>query len=332
MRFDPIYLLYAAIFIAAVLAIEGVYYLFSDGFAGRRAANRRMTALARGVPAADVLAQLRRQSLEAWASFGNLARPLMAIDRLLAQSGLTATLQQLFIGMGVLGVATATAVFSFALNGKGMPAGGTLVLVAALAGIAAGGLLPVAVLMKLKAKRGAKFAEQLPDALDMMVRSLRAGHPVTTAMELAARQMADPIGTELGLAVDEMTYGISLREALQKTGDRVDQPDFQFVVVAISIQNDTGGNLAEVLEGLSSVIRERFRMMRKVHALAAQARFSGKLLGAMPFVFAATTYSMQPDYYLSVMDDPMFMPIVGVALVLQTAGLLIMNRLVNFKV
>ena len=332
MSFNPVYLLYAAIFIAALLAIEGIYYLFSDGFAGRRAANRRMSALARGVSSTDVLAQLRRQSLEYWAAFGNLARPLMAIDRLLTRSGLTATLRQLFIAMGVLGVATAAAAFSFAMNAKGMPTGGMLVLVSMLAGIAAGVLLPVAVLLHLKAKRGAQFAEQLPDALDMMVRSLRAGHPVTTAMELAAKQMSDPIGTELGLAVDEMTYGISLREALQKMGDRVDQPDFQFVVVAISIQNDTGGNLAEVLEGLSTVIRERFRMMRKVQALASQGRFSAKLLGGMPFAFAAITYSSKPDYYLSVMDDPMFMPIVGVALTLQLVGMLIMRHMINFKV
>jgi tight adherence protein B len=332
MRFDPLYLLYAAIFIAAVLAIEGVYYLFSDVFAGRRAANRRMTALARGVAPADVLAQLRRQSIEAWDSFGSLARPLAALDKLIAQAGMTVTLQQLLIGMGVAGVATAAAAISFAWKAKGMPAGGTLILLALLGGVAAGIVLPVAVLMRMRAKRAAKFAEQLPDALDMMVRSLRAGHPVTTAMELAARQMADPIGTELGLAVDEMTYGIPLREALQKVGDRVDQPDFQFVVVAISIQSETGGNLAEVLEGLSTVIRDRFRMMRKVQALAAQARFSGKFLGAMPFVFAAFTYSTKPDYYLKVMDDPMFVPVVVVALVLQLAGLAIMSRLINFKV
>jgi tight adherence protein B len=332
MSFNPIYLLYAAVFIAALLAIEGIYFLFSDGFAGRRAANRRMSALARGVPSTDVLAQLRRQSLEAWAAFGDLARPLMAIDRLLTRSGLTATLQQLFIAMGVLGVATAAATFSFAMNTKGMPTGGMLVLLSLLAGLATGVLLPVVVLLRMKAKRGAKFAEQLPDALDMMVRSLRAGHPVTTAMELAARQMADPIGTELGLAVDEMTYGIPLRDALQKMGDRVDQPDFQFVVMAISIQNDTGGNLAEVLEGLSTVIRERFRMMRKVQALASQARFSAKLLGGMPFAFAAMTYSTKPEYYLSVMDDPMFMPIVIGTLSLQTVGMVIMGRMINFKV
>jgi tight adherence protein B len=261
-----------------------------------------------------------------------MARPLAALDRLIAQSGLTLTLRQLLIGMGVLGVATTAAAFSFAWNLKGMPTGGTLVLLALMGGLAAGGALPIVVLKRLKAARIAKFSEQLPDALDMMVRSLRAGHPVTTAMELAARQMADPMGTELGLAVDEMTYGIPLREALQKMGDRVDQPDFQFVVVAISIQNDTGGNLAEVLEGLSAVIRDRFRMMRKVHALSAQARFSGRLLGAMPFAFAAITYSMRPDYYLKVMGDPMFMPILGIALTLQVSGLVIMNRMINFKV
>ncbi len=332
MRFDPLYLLYAAIFTAAVLAIEGVYYLFSDGFAGRRAANRRMTALARGVPAADVLAQLRRQSIEAWESFGSLARPLVALDRLIAQSGLTLALRQALIGMGVLGVATTTAALSFAWRVKGMPTGGTLFLLALAGGIAVGGALPIFVFMRLKKKRIAKFSEQLPDALDMMVRSLRAGHPVTTAMELAARQMADPIGTELGLAVDEMTYGISLREALQKMGDRVDQDDFQFVVMAISIQSETGGNLAEVLEGLSAVIRDRFRMLRKVQALSGQARISGQLLGAMPFAFAGLTYASKPEYYLKVADDPIFLPLVGSVLVLQFAGVLIMSRMINFKV
>jgi tight adherence protein B len=191
---------------------------------------------------------------------------------------------------------------------------------------------PIAFLYYKKAGRLKTFAEQLPDALDIMVRSLQAGHPISAAMTLVTKEMPDPIGTEFGIAVDEMTYGLELREALANLGERVDVEDYQYVVVSINIQHETGGNLAEVLHGLSTVIRARFRMFKKIKALSAEGRLSAKILAILPIGFAALTFSNKPHYYINAADDPLFWPLVGVALGLELVGVYIMYKLVNFRV
>jgi tight adherence protein B len=207
---------------------------------------------------------------------------------------------------------------------------GILTVLALSFGVGVAG--PIFFLKFKKMKRLKLFVEQLPDALDIMVRSLQAGHPVSAAMTLVTKEMPDPIGTEFGIAVDEMTYGLELREALANLGDRVDVEDYQYVVVSINIQHETGGNLAEVLHGLSTVIRARFRMFKKIRAISAEGRLSGKILAIMPFGFAAFTFTTKPGYYLSAVDDPLFWPLVGAALALELAGIFIMYKLVNFRV
>jgi tight adherence protein B len=123
-----------------------------------------------------------------------------------------------------------------------------------------------------------------------------------------------------------------LREALANVGKRVGLQDFQFVVVAISIQHDTGGNLAEVLGGLATVIRARFRMFQKVKALTAEGRFSAKFLAGLPFAFLVMVYSSKPSYYLNQIDDPLFAKMMGAALGLQIIGMFVMRKMINFKV
>ena len=219
-----------------------------------------------------------------------------------------------------------------AARSPAIPVGRSTFLVAAALGVIVGVVGPVLYLLHVRKKRLKLFAEQLPDALDMMVRSLRAGHPVGVAMGLAAKQMPDPIGTEIGIAVDEMTYGLELREALANVRDRVRVQDFEFVVVAISIQHDTGGNLAEVLGGLATVMRERFMMFAKIKALSAEGRFSSKFLSALPFGFGFMAFSGNPSYYLNVIDEPAFWKVMILALVLQIIGMIIMHKLINFRV
>jgi len=129
-----------------------------------------------------------------------------------------------------------------------------------------------------------------------------------------------------------MTYGLELREALANLGERVDVEDYQYVVVSINIQHETGGNLAEVLHGLSTVIRARFRMFKKIRALSAEGRLSAKILAILPIAFAALTFSNKPQYYINAADDPLFWPLVGVTICLELIGIYIMYRLVNFRV
>ena len=206
-----------------------------------------------------------------------------------------------------------------------------LVLVGTLLGV----VIALFFLKRLAKKRMQLFSEQLPDSLDIMVRSLQAGHPVATAMALVTKEMRDPIGSEYGLAVDEMTYGLDMRDALENMGRRVDHPecqDFQYVLVSINIQHDTGGNLAETLAGLSHVIRQRFQMFKKIRVLSAEGRLSAKILAVLPALFVLFMVTGKPSFYNDVLDDPLFWPIVGIAVVLQLVGMFIMHKLVNFRV
>ena len=134
--------------------------------------------------------------------------------------------------------------------------------------------LPLFVVRFIRNRRKAAFSTQLPDALDVVVRSLRSGHPVPTALTLVGREMPDPIGTEFGLTTDELTYGIDLPRALQNLSARVGVPDMSLLVTAVSLQSSAGGNLGEVLENLSRILRDRFQLKRKVRSLSAEGRFS----------------------------------------------------------
>lgn len=332
MSIDPFYLVYGIIFLCVLLLVEGVFYLIADNFGGRRGANRRMRMLSSSTNAREVFTKLRRASRTSWDRLGSVGALLTGFNNLITQSGLTMTTERMFVVMAGLAVAAFFGVVILVARNPSVALGRSMFLVAAVVAVVVGVLGPVLYLLYLRKKRLKLFAEQLPDALDMMVRSLRAGHPVGVAMGLAAKQMPDPIGTEIGIAVDEMTYGLELREALENVGKRVKVQEFEFVVVAISIQHDTGGNLAEVLGGLATVMRGRFLMFTKIKALSAEGRFSSKFLSALPFAFGAMAFSGNPKYYLQVIDEPMFLQVMGLALVLQIIGMIIMRKLINFQV
>lgn len=331
MAFDTIYLVYGGIFLAALLLIEGLYYLYADGRTGRDQANRRMRMLAAGASPREVFEALRRERRAKVEGFGRLGELFAQLDSLIQQAGFTVPLRRVLLVMGALIVGVFLSLL-VAFRGSIVVGAMTATATAAVVAILVGVFGPLFYLKYMKSKRMKMFGEQLPDALDIMVRSLHAGHPVSAAMTLVTREMPDPIGSEFGLAVDEMTYGLDLRDALANLGDRVDVEDFQYVVVAMNIQHETGGNLAEVLNGLSEVIRARFRMFKKIRALSAEGRLSAKILASMPFVFGGLVFSSKPDFYLDVIDDPLFLPLLGVAFVLELLGIYIMYKLVNFRV
>ncbi len=329
--FDQVWLIYLLIFLCAFLLVEGVLILLADGIGGRRKVNRRMRMLETGQSRASVYTQLRRRASAEAERFGPFADAYAKLDALVTSAGISLPTQRILLLMAGLGGGSALAVLAaghvFRMDPLlvGLPAA---LAVGALLGI----LLPVMRLRMIAAKRIQTFHRQLPDALDCMVRSLQAGHPVSAALSMVAQEMPDPIGTEFGIAVDEMTYGLELAEALHNMSERVPLEEFRYVIVAINIQMETGGNLAEVLEALSEVIRSRFRMFMKVRALSAEGRMSMKILAALPVVFALMAFTTQPHFYLDVAGDPLFWPIVAGALVLQITGILIMRKLVNFRV
>jgi tight adherence protein B len=195
-----------------------------------------------------------------------------------------------------------------------------------------GVLLPYLVVRFMRKRRQKAFGAQFADALDMIVRSLRAGHPTPVALGLVAREMRDPIGSEFGIVVDEITYGADLETALRNLYVRVGQDDLPLFVTAVAIQAATGGNLGEILANLSAVIRERFKMRRKIRALASEARASAIILSSLPIVMFGIINMVSPNFYASVWDEPLTKQVLGTAIFWMLIGNSVMYRMVNFKI
>ena len=322
MSIDPLYILYTALFIGVLLFIEGIYYLIQDSRGGTQATvNRRLRMLATGESSAEILRKLRRQSEKTGIQM--IAQILPRFDQMITHAGLTIPVTRMLTIMGGLSLV----VFVGLLVLKTFAVGLALVIAGAV-----GVGLPILYLSRRKRLRLKRFGEQLPDALDLIVRSLRAGHPINSAMTMVATEMADPIGTEFGIVVDEMTYGLDLRAALHSLAKRVPQGDLQFMIVTIEIQHATGGDLSEVLAGLADVIRDRFRIFLKISSVSAEGRFSARLVSALPFLVGGAVMVLNPTYFMAVSDDPLFIPYFAAAFVWMMIGNFIMWRMVNFRV
>jgi len=314
------YLFYGAIFLSVLLLVEGLFYLLAGPGSGASSPNRRLRMLVAGNSREAVMVQLQRE------------RPLPASDRprnpidwfllLVAQSGVRRSPRGVAIMMVAVGGLAAALLMAFTRSG----------LAAGLGAVFLGLAVPLLVLLMKRRARWKAMTAQLPDAIDIVVRSLRAGHPVSTSISMVAREMRDPIATEFGLVVDEMTYGLNLDVALSNLARRVGLSDLRFLVVAVMIQTQVGGNLAGILSGLSRVIRERAKMRAKIRALSAEGRFSAGLLSVLPFVLAGIINLVAPTFYLAVSNDPVFWPILGFGFFLMVLGVIVMYRLVNFRV
>lgn len=291
-----------------------------------------MRMMADGMDAEAVFEKLRRPEPKSWDHMGGLGQGLKNLDKLITRTGLTVSTSRIIVLMTLLSFVVFVAILLAFMRLSAIELNGISVLLAGLIAVTLGFSAPILFFMKIKSKRMKKFSEQLPDAIDMMVRSLRAGHPVGSAIGLTAKEMPDPIGTEFGIAIDEMTYGLALPEALVNVGERIDVPDFDYLVVAISIQHETGGNLADVLNGLSVVIRDRFQMYRKIRALSAEGRFSAAMLSALPLVFAGLLMTAMPEYYLKHATDILFAQVMFGAFIMQIFGIIVMKKLINFRV
>jgi tight adherence protein B len=185
-------------------------------------------------------------------------------------------------------------------------------------------------LRRARGKRFRAFEKQLPDALDMIVRSLRAGHPTPVATALVAREMPDPVGTEFGIAADEVSFGSNLEDAVRKMSERVGSESLRLLAVALSIQAKTGGNLAEILSNLSKVIRERGKLRLKIRALSAEGRVSAIILSSFPLVMFLILQVLSPSFYGKVWHDPLIVPVLTIFGTLALIGDYIMYRMVTF--
>ena len=315
-------IIYGGLFLGVLALVEGVYLVaFGKSIRLNSRVNRRLEMLDRGERREEVLAKLRKEMDQ---HMGARGLPLYTLLAEKAQrANIAFTPQQLIMVMGAL------TLFAFAgltaLTEAGLP---VRLLMSVAMGV--GG-----VYMWVGYKATARLAlieEQLPDAVELMVRSLRVGHPFSSAIAVVAKEIQDPLATEFGVIADEATYGRDVGEALTHMAERLDMQDLRFLAVAVSIQSQAGGNLAEILDGLAKVIRARFRLFRRVKAITAEAQWSGKFLSGFPLAALAFIQISKPDFYDDVLDHPWFIPacfVVGIMLVLN---IIVMRALVNIKV
>lgn len=323
-------IVYIIAFIAVVLTIQTLAGLvFSTRERGQRV-NRRLTMLRSGMKAEDVYAALIRRAPTAKIRNKRLLDYYEALWTLCRQAGLTITPLRL---LTIVAVSTGVLWFlGMALVKAGPGASFALNAVLGLIGAAVLSCGGVWVWINgLRTRRLRKLEEQLPLALDVVVRAIRAGHPVVSAVQLAADELGDPLGSEFGLIVDEYTYGSDFKDALLGFARRTGSSDAHFFAVSVGIQAETGGNLAEILDGLSSVIRSRRTLGKKVKALASEGRASALVLSGLPIFLIASLMLMQPRYYTDKFGDPLFWLITGVVMVIYLIGWLIIRRIINFK-
>jgi tight adherence protein B len=317
---NPTYLVYLLAATSAVFLFEAVYFLCFSGASYRTNVNRRLRLMQDKVDRESILIQLRRE--RGLTSTGDYRLSIEAFNKLMLQSGLTIGFAR-FLAITAIGAG-----LSFAL---------TLLIKhsfieAFLVALFCGTVLPYFVLRILRARRQKKFGAQFPDAIDIVVRSLRAGHPVPIAISMVARESADPVGSEFGIAADEITYGADLETAMRNLYYRIGQDDLPLFVTAIAIQSSTGGNLGEILQNLSGVIRQRFKMRRKIRALAAEGRASAMILSSLPIGMFLLINLVSPNFYASVWDHQMTKIALAAAGAWMGVGNFIMYRMVNFRI
>jgi tight adherence protein B len=304
--------------LVAVLIAESAYLLFFNAKRYRENVNRRLQIQKTGASREDALIQLKRERGVEEGQSGALAN----LRTLITQTGKPVSLQQVLLAWAAAVVMLPTAAWLFDRTGP--------MDLAIAAG--AGAVLPLVVLKFLRARRIKAFAEQFPDAIDMIVRSLKAGHPLAIAITLVAREMPDPVGSEFGMVADEMSFGLELEAAMRNLYLRVGQDDLPLFVTSISIQAATGGNLAAILEGLSKLIRDRFKMRRKIKALSSEARFSALVLISLPIVMFLLINMTSPDFFDAARGKPLTTMVAAGAFVWMTIGVLVMRKMVNMKI
>ena len=308
----------AAVFCAVVLAVQAGAWLFAERKGAVQAINRRLTLAQQNESAKEVFEALRRER-----GLAALESPRWTkLNELLTQTGLRLN------GTKLLLFAFAVSLGLFFLFGAIIGFG----FLAFLLGVICSPFCLLLVAMWIRRKRIGRFGEQLPDALDVIVRGIKAGYPFVVALNLVSKEMPDPIGSEFGLTCDEITFGSDTAIALKNLHTRVGEDELNYLTMAVKVQTETGGNLAEVLGRLSKLMRDRAMLRLKVRSLSAEGRLSGVFLSLAPVLLFGIISLLKHDYYTGVSDDPLFTPLVVLGIILLLMGNLTIYKMVNFKV
>jgi tight adherence protein B len=315
-----LYVVYAGAALFGIILAEAAYLLVAQKTDRREAVNRRMKIAKKDeITQRDVLMQLRKERGLDGGRFSVMSFKWLQVLRI--QSGMTMALPKFLAITTFIALAISVGIaFKIQSNINGVLSFAALLV-----------MLPLFLLKRKRKKRHKIFGVQLPEAIDLMTRGLRAGHPVPVALMMVGREMPDPIGTEFGLVADEITYGSDMISALTNMWERVGQEDLPLFLTAVSIQTSTGGNLREILDGLSKVIRERGKLRRKIRAISSEGRMSAYILTAVPCLLMGVLLVFMPDYYGSATDLDMTWYLLGFAAFWLGLGNLIMFKMATFK-
>ncbi len=313
-------------FVAVVLTIEGAYQWWNarHGTAVRRIESRIRAMSAGGNVQQERLSILKKRMLDESKPFDRLLLRMprvQTLDLLIQQTGLDWTLSKLVVLSAVF-PALAWLALSFA----------TLPQLAVLPIALFAGCWPTMYVMRCRRRRMRKLERQLPDICDMIARALRSGHSFTSTLGMVSEEFPDPMGGEFRITFDEVNYGVSLHDALTNLATRVPVQDLRYFVIAVLIQRETGGNLAELLDSISGLIRERFKLFDKVRVLSAEGRLSAWILGLLPFGTAGAIALLNREFLSVLWEDPAGIRMVGVMLVSMLFGLLWIRRIVRIRV
>lgn len=313
-------------FIAVVLLLEGAFQLWSDTRSPEvRRIQQRLRVMAVGHHGEEDVSLLKQRVLSTTPSVQRLLLQLPKIhllDGLLVQAGSTTTVANLLSLCLLVGfMAVLIAVIALGWHWLAALVAGLVLMV-----------LPVLRLVWLRTRRLNRIGAQLPDALDLISRALRAGHAFSSALAMVGNEAQEPIAGEFKTTFDEINFGISTQNALMNLANRVPITDLRYFVVAVLIQRETGGNLAGLLSMLANLIRERWKLLGKIRVLAAEGRLSAYILTALPFFVAGVLQIVNPGYLAVLFNDPVGPGLITGALVMMAIGGIVMWRIINIRV
>lgn len=314
---DLQFVVYVGVFVGVLLFIEGLRQLLSRSATAEQAKSRRMQLIQKGASTEEILKILKpsekRSVVERLPFVGDL--PIV-----LRQAGITMAAGAFLMTC----LAATVAVFVICTQFTSFVNSVVFALVVGL-------FLPI---LQVRAKRGErmqKLVQQLPDALDLMARGLKVGHPLNTSLTSVANEMQDPIGSEFGIVVDQVSFGDDLTEAFRDFAYRIDQEDVHYLSTAIAIQHGTGGDLARVLGVLSRTIRDRLTMRKKIKALTAEGRLTAAFLSFIPVLIFIAMQVLTPSYYGSIANEPEAVPLGVAIIVLAVLNAFFLRKLVSFR-
>lgn len=313
-------------FLAIVLLIEAVYLFWNSrhGTAVKRM-DERLRAISAGGNVSKEQMSILKQRLLSESPF--VTRLLLRVprvhtlDRQLQQAGMRWSVAR--FATYTLLCAVAGAVLGFLMQVPAM-------VIVILAGVLS--LLPVMILRRKRAKRVLQLERQLPDAADLIARALRAGHSFPAALGMVGEELPEPLGGEFALVFDEINYGVSMNDALLNMVNRVPVEDLRYFVIAVLIQREAGGNLAEILGCIAGIIRERLKLLGKVRVLSAEGRLSAWVLGVLPFAILGLLSVLNPGYITVFWKDPAGVQLAGISLTMMLFGILWMRKVVRIHI